>query len=228
MNRFVLQKYLKFSAFSVHSVRFATQTHYEVLGLKRDATQEEIKVAYKEMCKKLHPDLNKEDPKTHEKFIHLKDAYSVLNKEVTRKVYDRELAVRLQYARDMRRNVFSDQDSYGTGFRNSDSNFSTDEEEEINKRFRSRPYHNIYYEDKKSRTDAIWFSVILIMIGACFSIGVIRVSHSLKERNQKLARDSIEMDKVFREEIKRHDKQSTSELIEEIEELQRALSSKGS
>ena len=40
-----------------------------------------------------------------------------------------------------------------------------------------------------------------------------RVSHSLKERNQKLARDSIEMDKVFREEIKRHDKQSTSELV---------------
>ena len=40
-----------------------------------------------------------------------------------------------------------------------------------------------------------------------------RVSHTLKERNEKLARDSIEMDKVFREEIKRHDKQSTSELV---------------
>ena len=65
----------------------------------------------------LHPDLNKEEPKTHEKFIHLKDAYSVLNKEVTRKVYDRELAIRLQYARDMRRNIFSDQDPYGSGFR---------------------------------------------------------------------------------------------------------------
>ena len=40
-----------------------------------------------------------------------------------------------------------------------------------------------------------------------------RVSHSLKERNEKLTRDSIEMDKVFRQEIKHHDKQSTSELV---------------
>lgn len=40
-----------------------------------------------------------------------------------------------------------------------------------------------------------------------------RVSHSLKVRNEKLARDAIEMDKVFREEVKRHDKQSTAELV---------------
>ena len=39
-----------------------------------------------------------------------------------------------------------------------------------------------------------------------------RVSHSLKERDEKLTRDSIEMDKVFRQEIKHHDKQSISEL----------------
>jgi DnaJ-class molecular chaperone len=54
-----------------------------------------------------HPDVNREDPKTHDKFIRLKDAYSVIGNVATRREYDRELAVQLQYhAQNARRSGY--------------------------------------------------------------------------------------------------------------------------
>ena len=45
----------------------AKRDYYEVLGIKKDATQDEIKKAYREMAKKYHPDVSK-DPDATEKF----------------------------------------------------------------------------------------------------------------------------------------------------------------
>ena len=62
--------------------------YYEVLGVKKDATEAEIKSAYRKKAKELHPDLNKDDPHAEEKFKEAQEAYSVLSDESKRKMYD--------------------------------------------------------------------------------------------------------------------------------------------
>jgi molecular chaperone DnaJ len=61
---------------------------YELLGIDKEATEEEIKLAYRKLAKKYHPDLNKTDPQAKEKFIEIKDAYEALIDPVKRKTYD--------------------------------------------------------------------------------------------------------------------------------------------
>ncbi len=62
--------------------------YYEVLGVKKDATEAEIKSAYRKKAKELHPDLNKDDPHAEDKFKEAQEAYSVLSDESKRKMYD--------------------------------------------------------------------------------------------------------------------------------------------
>ena len=62
---------------------------YEVLGVSKGASADEIKSAYRKLAKKYHPDLNKDDPATAEaKFKEVQEAYSVLSDDSKRKMYD--------------------------------------------------------------------------------------------------------------------------------------------
>ncbi|GAA0634044.1 molecular chaperone DnaJ [Sporichthya brevicatena] len=61
---------------------------YAVLGLKKGATQTEIKKAYRKLAKELHPDSNKNNPEAEAKFKEVSEAYSVLGDEAKRKEYD--------------------------------------------------------------------------------------------------------------------------------------------
>ncbi|MBU5466443.1 molecular chaperone DnaJ [Virgibacillus sp. MSJ-26] len=61
--------------------------YYEVLGLDRDASKDEIRKAYRKLARKYHPDVNKEDG-AEEKFKEAKEAYEVLNDEQKRAQYD--------------------------------------------------------------------------------------------------------------------------------------------
>ncbi|MFX0021404.1 MAG: molecular chaperone DnaJ [Candidatus Hermodarchaeota archaeon] len=63
--------------------------YYEVLGVSKDASLNDIKLAYRRLARKLHPDLNKTDPQAKEKFIELQEAYEVLSDEQKRQNYDR-------------------------------------------------------------------------------------------------------------------------------------------
>jgi DnaJ-class molecular chaperone len=62
---------------------------YEVLGVSKGASQEDIKKAYRKLAKKLHPDANKKDPKAANKFAELNGAYEIVGDEDKRKKFDR-------------------------------------------------------------------------------------------------------------------------------------------
>ena len=62
--------------------------YYEVLGVKKDATAEEIKKAYRKVTKENHPDLHPGDKACEERFKEANEAYEVLSDEEKRKKYD--------------------------------------------------------------------------------------------------------------------------------------------
>ena len=62
---------------------------YEVLGVSKGASPEDIKKAYRKLAKKLHPDSNKKDPKAATKFAELNGAYEIVGDEDKRKKFDR-------------------------------------------------------------------------------------------------------------------------------------------
>ncbi len=62
--------------------------YYEVLGVSKNATDAEIKSAFRKKAKEFHPDLNKDNPDAAEKFKEAQEAYSVLSDENKRKMYD--------------------------------------------------------------------------------------------------------------------------------------------
>ena len=63
--------------------------YYEVLGVGRDASEEEVKRAYRKLAVKFHPDKNPDDPHAEEKFKELGEAYDVLMDSDKRAAYDR-------------------------------------------------------------------------------------------------------------------------------------------
>lgn len=62
---------------------------YAVLGVKRDASAEDIKRAYRRLAKAHHPDRNREDPRAQDKFSALNSAYEILGDQEKRRAFDR-------------------------------------------------------------------------------------------------------------------------------------------
>jgi molecular chaperone DnaJ len=62
---------------------------YDILGVDRRATQEEIKQAYRRLAREAHPDVRRDDPHAEEQFKGINEAYGVLSDPVKRSQYDR-------------------------------------------------------------------------------------------------------------------------------------------
>src|ERR1700680_3758781 len=63
--------------------------YYEVLGVKREASEDEIKKAYRKLARQYHPDRNPGDKQAEGRFKEVQDAYDVLSDKQKREQYDR-------------------------------------------------------------------------------------------------------------------------------------------
>src|SRR6516225_8874819 len=62
---------------------------YDILGVKRDASEEEIKKAHRKLARQYHPDRNPGDKQAEAKFKEIQDAYDILSDKTKRAQYDR-------------------------------------------------------------------------------------------------------------------------------------------
>ncbi len=65
-----------------------TKDHYDTLGVAENASQEEIKKAYRKLAKQYHPDANPDNPAAEQRFKEISEAYRVLSDRARRKQYD--------------------------------------------------------------------------------------------------------------------------------------------
>ena len=62
---------------------------YEVLGVAREASEQEVKKSFRRLARELHPDVNAHDPQAEEKFKEAAEAYEILSDPERRATYDR-------------------------------------------------------------------------------------------------------------------------------------------
>lgn len=62
--------------------------YYKILDVDKDATEKEIKTAYRKLAREYHPDVNPDDPEAQERFKEINEAYQVLSDPEKRKKYD--------------------------------------------------------------------------------------------------------------------------------------------
>ncbi len=66
----------------------AFKDYYQVLGIARDASEKDVRRAFRSLAAKHHPDRNRDDPGAEERFKEINEAYTVLSDPEKRKVYD--------------------------------------------------------------------------------------------------------------------------------------------
>ncbi|MBR1645952.1 MAG: DnaJ domain-containing protein [Selenomonadaceae bacterium] len=114
-------------------------TYYEILGVDRNATAQELKKAYRALARKWHPDLNRDNPEVAEKkMTEINVAYSVLSDEVSRIDYNKKLdAESAQSARSRRTTAGKTQTSQRNSAESSAQNSSQVDFGNINNAFES-------------------------------------------------------------------------------------------
>ncbi|GAB1608580.1 dnaJ homolog subfamily C member 4-like [Argonauta hians] len=188
----------------------AKRTHYDVLEVDKNASFPEIRSAYILKSKELHPDLNQNDPRNHEKFVQLIEAYNTLSKESSRREYDHSLASyvhiqKMQRSRGSSHSSSSGSHRPGVGFdqNESDERMFWDEtiwhmrDKSKDQNFRNRPYYSIRGLRRQPN------SYILVGIFAWVVVGVFvhyfLISLSRDYSKSKLDQRDIEFHKSYKE-----------------------------
>jgi DnaJ-class molecular chaperone len=99
---------------------------YEVLGVSSNAKPEEIKVAYRKLAKKHHPDVNAGSKANEEKFKEISQAYDLIGTEEARAKYDRGESEQQQTSEDAARHFYSQYQGGPQGGYSSSANFDDD------------------------------------------------------------------------------------------------------
>ena len=97
----------------------AGKNFYDILGVNRNASQQEIKKAYRQLARKYHPDVNPGDNSAEAKFKEINEAYEVLSDKETRKKYDQfgdQWQFADQFAQGARQARYRDFGTGGTTF----------------------------------------------------------------------------------------------------------------
>src|SRR4051812_48365146 len=92
--------------------------YYETLGVSKNATEDDIRKAYRKLARKHHPDLNPDDKEAHKKFQQINEANEVLSDPEKRKKYDQygkdwKHSEQFEQARQHRTSAASEQDFSG-------------------------------------------------------------------------------------------------------------------
>lgn len=128
--------------------------YYEVLGVSKDASEDEIKSAFRRLAKKYHPDICK-DPDGPEKFKEAQEAYSVLSNKEERAKYDRFGHAAFSNGASGGAGGFSGFGNGFGGFSGFQGNFSEEDMESIFDRFFGRDEYSSFssgFGSKKNRT----------------------------------------------------------------------------
>lgn len=151
--------------FSQSRIHRKSVNYYELLGVKPDATVEEIKNAFFEKSKKLHPDRDPSNPELHSQFVKLNEAYTVLSKNRSRKEYD----LKIKYPYDAHPAQAS-----SSGYNDHSNKYSSDAYENIRywEQFRQSNAHNMSteaWQNRRTKNFRILGYCIIVMM---LSIGV--------------------------------------------------------
>lgn len=67
------------------------KNYYDILGISSNSTKQEIQKSFRNLAKKYHPDVNKDNLEIEKKFKEIKEAYEILKDDVKRERYDKTL-----------------------------------------------------------------------------------------------------------------------------------------
>jgi len=164
-----------------HTSNKSRKNHYEILGLNRDCTQEEVKAKYIDLSRELHPDKNQGKTDHHNRFVEINEAYSVLHKSNTRSIYDSQLKLYEQGPRGgfthefggvqtdapRERVVFYDDSIYEMRDRNKDAHYA------------NKPYYwgmPKFRKGQISHSDIVGYSIVFMVVGAIVQFLIVKVS----------------------------------------------------
>ncbi|HET6227249.1 MAG TPA: DnaJ domain-containing protein [Bacteroidia bacterium] len=129
--------------------------YYKILEVRRDATLEEIKQAYRSKAKLVHPDVN-DSPKAHELFTIINEAYEILTDRKKRLLHD----VKLNYADATKAEITKKRQYYGTSLKNNSTN-------PVNVNYNWRDY-----QPKEKKTDYDYFKRSPVIYNLFFISGM--------------------------------------------------------